>query len=76
MDENNSNKNDVKQEETTENGLIYRSPSSSSVRFAPKIGSLYSVRRLDGQYFPAEILEKRELKGKSIEYFVHFENRN
>lgn len=40
----------------------------------PKIGRVYNVKRLDGQWFPAEVLEKREFKGKPVEYFVHFEN--
>ncbi len=40
----------------------------------PQIGRIYSVQRLDGKWMPAEVLEKRELKGKATEYFVHFEN--
>jgi hypothetical protein len=42
----------------------------------PQIGHVYSVRHLDGHYFPAELLEIRvnEEKGKAIEYFIHFEN--
>jgi len=40
----------------------------------PQIGSVYSVQRIDGIWLPAEILEKRELKGKPVEYFIHFES--
>lgn len=40
----------------------------------PQIGCIYSVQRIDGIWLPAEILEKRELKGKPVEYFIHFEN--
>ena len=40
----------------------------------PQIGRIYSVQRVDGQWIPADVLEKRELKGKPIEFFVHFEN--
>ncbi len=40
----------------------------------PIVGRVYSVKRIDGEWFSAEVLEKRELKGKPVEYFVHFEN--
>ncbi len=39
-----------------------------------KIGHMYSVKRLDGEYCSAEVLETRTLKSNQIEYFVHFEN--
>lgn len=42
----------------------------------PQIGHMYSVQRVDGQWMSAEVLEKRELKNKPVEYFVHFENSN
>jgi len=41
---------------------------------AIKIGHMYSVKRLDGEYCPAEVLETRTLKSNQTEYFVHFEN--
>jgi hypothetical protein len=41
---------------------------------AIKIGHTYCVKRLDGEYCPAEVLETRTLKSNQIEYFVHFEN--
>ena len=41
-----------------------------------QIGHVYSVKRQDGEWYPAEVLEKRELKGKPTEFFVHFENCN
>ena len=40
----------------------------------PQIGQSYSVQRIDGQWLSAVVLEKRELKSKPVEYFVHFEN--
>lgn len=50
-------------------------PNSTSLnQQQPQIGRTYNVKRLDGQWVPADVLEKRELKGKPIEYFVHFEN--
>ena len=39
-----------------------------------KIGHVYSVKRLDGEYCAAEVLETRTLKSNQTEYFVHFEN--
>ena len=39
-----------------------------------KIGHSYSVKRLDGEYCPAEVLEMRTLSPNQVEYFVHFEN--
>jgi hypothetical protein len=43
----------------------------------PQIGHFYSVQRItDGQWLPAVVLEKREIKSKQIEYFVHFDNCN
>lgn len=49
---------------------------SSTINTQPEVGNIYSVKRLDGEYIPAELLEIRcnELKGGSLEYFVHFEN--
>lgn len=44
----------------------------------PEIGENYLVKRLDGQWHVAEILETRlneSSKQKRTEYFVHFENR-
>ena len=41
-----------------------------------KIGHSYSVKRLDGEYCPAEVLEIRTLSPNQVEYFVHFENSN
>ena len=57
---------------TTENNLS--EPQVAEAVKLPKVGRVYSVKRLDGEYFNAEVLEKRELKGKPVEYFVHFEN--
>ena len=59
---------------TTENNLS--EPHVAEAVKLPKVGRIYSVKRLDGEYFNAEVLEKRELKGKPVEYFVHFENCN
>lgn len=44
----------------------------------PQVGRVYSVRRLDGEWWSAEVLETRtnENKEKRVEYFVHFENCN
>ena len=39
-----------------------------------KVGHVYSVKRIDDEWCPAEVLETRVLKSKQIEYFVHFEN--
>lgn len=43
----------------------------------PRVGHVYSVKRLDGEWWSAEVLETRvnETKSKRVEYFVHFENR-
>lgn len=41
-----------------------------------KIGQIYSVKRIDGEWCPAEVLETRILKSQRVEYFVHFENSN
>ena len=50
-------------------------PVTSKVNVKPCLGRMYNVKRLDGQWCPAEVLEKRDLKnGQSVEYFVHFEN--
>jgi len=57
---------------TTGNNLS--EPQVAEAVKLPKVGRVYSVKRLDGEYFNAEVLEKRELKGKPVEYFVHFEN--
>ncbi|RNA43804.1 histone acetyltransferase KAT8-like [Brachionus plicatilis] len=42
----------------------------------PQVGRVYSVKRLDGEWWSAEVLETRanENKAKRVEYFVHFEN--
>lgn len=48
--------------------------AAKQINLKVQIGHVYSVKRQDGEWYPAEVLEKRELKGKSIEYFVHFEN--
>lgn len=42
----------------------------------PQIGQIYLVKRIDEKWLPAEILETRqnEIRGKRVEYFVHFEN--
>lgn len=50
--------------------------AAKQINLKVQIGHVYSVKRQDGEWYPAEVLEKRELKGKSIEYFVHFENCN
>ena len=47
---------------------------SSSESLNLEIGKMYSVKRVTGEWHSAEVLEKRELKSKQIEYFVHFEN--
>ncbi|CAF0853804.1 unnamed protein product [Brachionus calyciflorus] len=41
----------------------------------PQVGQVYSVKRLDGEWWSAEVLETRvnEARSKSVEYFVHFE---
>lgn len=43
---------------------------------SPQIGHVYSAKRLDGEWHPAEVLETRlnDVKSKRTEYFVHFEN--
>jgi hypothetical protein len=50
--------------------------SSTNSASSIKVGGIYSVKRLDGEWVSAEVLETRinELKGKTLEYFVHFEN--
>ena len=49
---------------------------SSSSSFLPLVGHVYSVKRLDGEWAPAELLEMRhnELNKSTLEYYVHFEN--
>lgn len=51
--------------------------ASAEVDERSRIGRTYMVRRLNGQWLPAEILETRhvESRGNRLEYFVHFENR-
>ena len=56
-----------------QNNLLENSFKNDAI--ALQIGHFYSVQRItDGQWLPAVVLEKRELKSKQIEYFVHFEN--
>ncbi len=64
----------VEQVESKETPETTAKPVTIAVSLRPQVGRMYSVRRLDGQWLPAEVLEKRELKGKATEYFVHFEN--
>lgn len=42
----------------------------------PQVGRVYRVKRLDEEWWSAEVLETRtkENKSKRVEYFVHFEN--
>lgn len=49
--------------------------NESDVKF-PQVGRVYRVKRLDGEWWSAEVLETRtkENKSKRVEYFVHFEN--
>lgn len=49
-------------------------PSNEQETKLPQIGRVYSVKRLDGEWWSAEVLETRETKSKRVEYFVHFEN--
>jgi histone acetyltransferase MYST1 len=46
----------------------------SSNTIVIKIGHVYSVKRIDGEWYPAEVLETRNVKPMQTEYFVHFEN--
>jgi histone acetyltransferase MYST1 len=53
-----------------------KEPAIEALTLIPLIGNIYSVRRVDEQWLPAEVLLTRinELKDKCTEYFVHFEN--
>lgn len=71
MDESKANSDNSNPETTASNETT---SAVKQTNLKVQIGHVYSVKRQDGEWYPAEVLEKRELKGKSIEYFVHFEN--
>jgi hypothetical protein len=49
--------------------------TAAALPLTPQVGQVFSVKRLDGECLPAEVLETRlNEKGKKTEYFVHFEN--
>lgn len=60
----------------TEETIEVPNENAKVANLKPQIGRIYKVKRLDGQWHSAEVLEKRELKDKPTEYFVHFENCN
>jgi hypothetical protein len=49
--------------------------ATSTNLVTPQVGQTFNVKRLDGEWFTAEVLETRVSdKEKTTEYFVHFEN--
>lgn len=62
--------------ETTNSTDLIDQPNQQETLNSPQIGHVYSAKRLDGEWHPAEVLETRinEAKAKKVEYFVHFEN--
>lgn len=71
----NENENEENHSTTTLIDSELKSVKNES-QIVPLIGRIYSVQRIDSQWIPAEVLEKREIKNKPVEYFVHFENCN
>ena len=71
----NENENEENHSTTTLIDSELKSVKNES-QIVPLIGRIYSVQRIDSQWIPAEVLEKREIKNKPVEYFVHFENSN